>query len=199
MKIDLASLDFHEAHRFLAEALSPRLVTLISTVGSDGAYNVAPFASTGIICYKPAILYIGISSRNGQKKDTLNNIEFSGDFVLNVVDESLAEPMNKSAAYYPPEVDEFQVCALTAAPGEKVKSPRVMKSPVSLECKVKEVLRFGEDPHIRHVVFGEVLLAHIRNNLFKDGRIDISMKKAIAHFTGGFYCRTTDIFEIKRI
>lgn len=200
MAINLSHMNIDDLHTFLAQALSPRLVALVSTIGSDGVLNVAPFASTGIICYKPAILFVGISSkRGGEKKDTLRNIEYSGDFVLNVVDEGMTESMNMAAVEYPKEIDEFEVSGLTATPCEMVKSPRVKESPISFECKVMEILQFGETPHIRSVVFGEALAAHVKEGLYIDGRIDVSKKKAIAHFSGAIYCRTRDMFELKRV
>jgi flavin reductase (DIM6/NTAB) family NADH-FMN oxidoreductase RutF len=199
MAINLAEMNTADSHSFLAETLSPRIVALISTVGSDGVLNVAPFASTGIVCYKPAILFVGVSSKKGgEKKDTLCNMEYNGDFVLNVVDEDMAESMNMTAVEYPKEVDEFEVSGLTALPSERVKSPRVKESPISFECKVMQIIQFGENPHIRHVVFGQAIKAHVKEGLFVDGRIDQSKKKAIAHFGGDTYCRTTDIFELKR-
>ena len=199
MGVNITDLDHTIVHDFLAEALSPRPVILVSTVGSDGVLNVAPFASTGIICYKPSILFVGISSKKeGGKKDTLKNIEYSGDFVLNVVDEAMADPMHITAAGYSSDVDEFKESGLTPLPGERVKSPRVKESPVSIECKVMQILQFAETPHIRSVVLGEALLAHFKDDIYRDGKMDISKKKAIAHFSGGSFCRTTDIFEMKR-
>lgn len=199
MKVNITDLDHTLVHDLLAEALSPRPVVLVSTVGSDGVLNVAPFASTGIICYKPSILFVGISSKKeGGKKDTLENIEYSGDFVFNVVDEAMADPILITATGYSSDVDEFKESGLTPLPGERVQSPRVKESPVSIECKVLQIFQFGETPHIRSVVFGETLLAHFKDEIYRDGKIDISKKKAIAHFSGGFFCRTRDIFEIKK-
>jgi len=198
MEVNITDLDHAILHGLLAEALSPRPVMLVSTVGSDGVPNVAPFASTGIICYKPSILFVGISSKNGGgKKDTLVNIEYSGDFVLNVVDEAMADPMFIARTDYPRDVDEFKESGLTPVLGERVKSPRVKESPVSIECKVMQILQFGETPHIRSVVFGEGLLAHFKDEIYRDGKMDFSKKKAIAHFSGGFFCRTRDIFELR--
>ncbi|MBU2498504.1 MAG: flavin reductase family protein [Proteobacteria bacterium] len=200
MAIHMTEMNMVVSHNFLSEALSPRLVAVVSTIGSDGVLNVAPFASTGILCYKPAILFVGISSKKGGgKKDTLRNIEDSGDFVLNVVDEEMAEPMNITATDYPKEVNEFEVSGLTAAPCEKVRSPRVKESPISFECRVMQILQFGQAPHVRSVVFGEALAVHIREGLLIDGKIDISKKRAILHFGGELYCRTRDTFELKRL
>ena len=76
MLFNMDKMTTHDSHTFLSKTFAPRLVVQVSTIGSDGVHNVAPFASSGIICYKPAILFVGISARNdGGKKDTLLNIE----------------------------------------------------------------------------------------------------------------------------
>ena len=198
MEVNITDLDHSIIHGLLAEALSPRPVMQVSTIGQNGVLNVAPFASTGIICYKPPILFVGISSKEGGgKKDTLKNIEYSGDFVLNVVDEAMADRMIIARTDYPSDVDEFKESGLTPVSGDRVKSPRVKESPVSIECRVMQILQFGETPHIRNVVFGEGLLAHFKDEIYKDGKMDISKKKAMAHFSGDFFCRTRDIFELR--
>ncbi|MDP2645681.1 MAG: flavin reductase family protein [Desulfobacterales bacterium] len=199
MSYNLDEMNTHESHTFLAKTLSPRLVVQVSTIGSDGVHNVAPFASTGIICYKPAILYVGISSKkDGSKKDTLLNVEYSGDFVINVVDMDMAESINKAAVDYPKDVDEFPMSGLTALACEKVKSPRVKESPISFECKVLQILQYAEAPNIRSVVLGQAVVVHIRDGLYQDGRMDILKKNVIIHHGGEAYCRSTDIFEMKR-
>ncbi len=197
MSFNMVNMSAQESHTFLSKTLSPRLVVQVSTIGSDGVHNVAPFASTGIICYKPAILFVGISSKKGGgKKDTLLNVEYSGDFVINVADEDMAESINKAAIEYPKEVDEFQMSGLTAVPCDMVKSPRVKESPISFECRVQQILQYAEAPHIRSVVLGQALVVHIRDGLYTDGHMDILKKNAIVHHGGRTYSRTTDIFKI---
>ncbi len=199
MKIDFEGLEMSQAHILLSKGFSPRIVTLVSTVGDEGMLNVAPFASTGILSYNPSIIYIGISSRNGYKKDTLQNIEFSGEFVINICDEDLAEAMNKTAVDYPPHVNEFEVSGLTPIESEKVKAPRVKESPVSFEIKVIYMLQFGKITNLRHVVVGEVLFIHMRDELYVNNNIDVRKKKTIAHCGNEIYCRTNDLFELERL
>jgi flavin reductase (DIM6/NTAB) family NADH-FMN oxidoreductase RutF len=199
MIFDMDDMAPHDSHTFLSKTLGPRPVAQVSTIGADGVHNVAPFASTGIICYKPAILFVGISSKkDGGKKDTLLNVEYSGDFVINVVDEDMAESISKAALDYPKDVDEFQMSGITALPCEKVKSPRIKESPISVECKVLQILQYAEAPQIRSVVLGQALVTHIRDGLYTDGQLDIMKKNAIIHYGGEVYCRTTDTFIMKR-
>lgn len=200
MKFSIGDLDWKESHELMAGVVVPRPIALISTVGENGVFNVAPFSFYGVASVKPAIVFVGIGVkvRAKQKKDTLKNIEFSKDFVINVVNETLAEPMNQTSADYPSDVSEFDEVGLTPLKSDLVKAPRVMESPVNMECQLRQIMEFGEFPHSTDVVIGEVLRVHIRDDLWVNGAIQMSKLKAIARLGGEFFCRTTDIFEMKR-
>ncbi|MDO8674209.1 MAG: flavin reductase family protein, partial [Dehalococcoidia bacterium] len=136
MKVDPREVTARECYKLLIGSIVPRPIAWVSTVGENGVFNVAPFSFFTSVCtYPPTVCFTAIR-RAGEKKDTVRNIEFTGDFVVNLVTEELAEAMNISCGDYPPEVDEFQVAKLTAVPGDKVRSPRVAESPISLECKL---------------------------------------------------------------
>ena len=198
-KIDMARFDFRESHHLMAGALVPRPIVLISTIGEDGVFNVAPFATITRPSMKPPLLGFEISTRrDGRKKDTIRNIEFSKDFVVNCVDENIAEAMNKASADYPSDVDEFEVTGLTPLKADKVKSPIVGESPVSFECRLFQILQFGELPRISQFVIGEVVIAHVRDDLWVEGGIDSRKLKAIGRLGTDLYCRTTDLFEMKK-
>ena len=199
MKIDMTCFDFRESHHLMAGALVPRPIVLISTIGEEGIFNVAPFATITRPSMKPPLLGFEISTRrDGRKKDTIRNIEFSKDFVVNCVDENIAEAMNKASADYPSDVDEFEVTGLTPMKADKVKAPIVGESPVSFECRLFQILQFGEPPRISQFVIGEVVIAHVRDDLWIDGGIDPRKLKAIGRLGTDLYCRTTDIFEMKK-
>jgi len=178
--------------------IAPRPIAWVSTVGKDGIFNLAPFSAFGTICVRPPIVYISVGSPPGEKKDTLRNIEFTGDFVINMVDESLAEKMNQTAAGYPSEVSEFTEVGLTPLPSDKVRSPRVAESPISMECKLERILEFGDSQNVNRMVIGEIVRAHLRDDILRDGLVDASKLKAIARLGADFYCRTGDLFEMKR-
>jgi flavin reductase (DIM6/NTAB) family NADH-FMN oxidoreductase RutF len=199
MKIDPSQLDWKDAHELLVGAILPRPIAFVSTVGEDGVNNVAPFSFYAPISVKPA--YIGISFsryRDGRKKDTLVNIEFSKDFVINVVTEELAEAMNQASKDYPSYVDEFKEVGLTPVKSDLVKSPMVAESPVKMECRLVQTLEFGEVPRITNFVIGEVLRVHIKEDLWLDNTIKAYKLKAIGRLGEEFYCRITDLFEMRR-
>lgn len=198
MKIDPASLDAKEAHGLLMGCVTPRPIALVSTIGENGVYNVAPFSCFTLMSMNPAVIGFAVGRRRGGKKDTLVNIEYSGDFVVNVVSESIAQAMNQAAGDYPIDVDEFKEAGLTPVASELVRSPRVAESPIHLECRLMQIMEFGTSPRLHNFVVGEILIVHVQDNLLANGVIRADRVKAIGRLGEDFYCRTQDIFEMKR-
>ncbi|MFC1932291.1 flavin reductase family protein [Chloroflexota bacterium] len=202
MKIDLENLNRIDSHRVLMDAVVPRPIAWVSTVSEDGIFNLAPFSAYGVVSVKPAVIGFSISAtRDGHKKDTLINIESTKEFVINVVDETLAEAMNVTSAPYPGDVDEFREAGLTPVKADLVKAPMVAESPISLECRLTQILEFGEAPRTNRFVIGEVLCAHVRDELYVDGEIQMPKLKAVGRLGGrggDQYCRTGDSFEMGR-
>lgn len=199
MKINLSDLNNRELHELFTSAILPRPIAFVSTIGENGVFNLAPFSFFNQLCLKPAIVGFNIGwKREGQEKDTLRNIEFSKDFVINVVTETLAEAMNQACAEYPSDVDEFAEVGLTPVKADLVKAPMVAESPVNMECRLVQILKFGEAPTGSHVAIGEVILVHVKDELWANNHIEISKLKPIGRLGEDFYCRTKDIFEMKR-
>jgi flavin reductase (DIM6/NTAB) family NADH-FMN oxidoreductase RutF len=167
---------------------------------------VAPFSLFNLIGYHPATVFVyntrfhGVSHKDrpdGSKKDTARNIEQTKEFVINMVTEEIAQKMNIASGVYPREVDEFQVCGLTPIPSDLVKPPRVKESPVNMECRLKQVLTIGEPDITGEVFIGEVLMVHVRDDVWADGKIDARVYNVIARMGWGRYTRTRDLFEIE--
>jgi len=199
MKIDPANLNRQDAHALLVGAILPRPIAFVSTVGKDGIHNIAPFSFFTGMSSKPAIVGFGVARRrDGAKKDTLVNIEYTKDYVINLVNEELAEAMNQAAGEYPSHVDEFKVAGLTPVKSDLVKSPRVAESPVNLECRLMQILEFGQSPNVNSFIIGEVVGVHVQEETWVDGVIKASKVQAIGRLGEDLYCRTKDIFEMKR-
>ncbi len=196
MKIDMKDLKGPQVHELLPTAISPLPIALISTVGEDGIYNAAPFSLTIPVSWNPPIVCVSFGLRGGQKKDTLRNIEFSGDFVINTMDETRINPTIRTSANYPSSVDEMKEVGLTAIASDEVKSPRVAEAQVSLECRLVQKVEFGAGGDLRTVVFGEVVVAHIKDEVWVSGKIEPSQLKAVGRLGGGVYCKTRDIFKL---
>lgn len=202
MKIEPANLTWQEAHELIGNTIAPLPIAFISTIGQNGTYNAAPFSFVAPVCSKPPVICVSIGLRKGQKKDTLRNIEFSHDFVINVVDETLISQAIQASADYPSTVNEIKEVGLTAISSDRVKSPRIAESKVSLECRLVQKLEIPEKRKeglsLIAIVFGEVLLAHIKDEVWIEGKVDPSRLRAIGRVGKDVYCRTGDIFEMKR-
>jgi flavin reductase (DIM6/NTAB) family NADH-FMN oxidoreductase RutF len=199
MKIDPANLDAKELHGLLVGCVMPRPIALVSTIGENGVYNLAPFSFFTVMSIHPAIVGFSVGRRRGgRKKDTLVNIEYSGDFVVNVVSEPLAQAMNQAAGDYPIDVDEFKEAGLTPVPSDRVRPPRVAESFIQLECRLNQIMEFGTLPSIHNFIVGEILIVHVQDDMLGDGVIKADRVKAIGRLGEDLYCRTQDIFEMKR-
>jgi flavin reductase (DIM6/NTAB) family NADH-FMN oxidoreductase RutF len=156
------------AHDPFNAILGPRPIGWISTRSAAGAVNLAPYSFFNAFNYVPPI--IGFASVGA--KDTLRNIEETGEFVWNLVTRPLAEQMNQTCAPVVPGVNEFELAGLVAAPSTHLAVPRVAMSPVAFECRKTQVLPLqGLDgkPVPTWLVLGEVVAVHIAKRLLKDG------------------------------
>ncbi|KUY68058.1 Asp/Glu/hydantoin racemase [Burkholderia cepacia] len=159
------------AHDPLNAIVGPRPIGWISSRGSDGTVNLAPYSFFNAFNYHPPI--IGFSSVSA--KDSLRNVQETGEFVWNLATRELAERMNQTCAAVPYEVDEFELGGLTAVPSRLVDVPRVAESGVNFECKVTDVVRLRDHQGVEtpaSLVLGEVIAVHIRQDLLKDGIFD---------------------------
>ena len=198
MQLDPAAMPQQSVYKLLIGCVVPRPIAWVSSVSPDGVHNLAPFSFFMGVCNEPPTIAFSSGPREGRKKDTVANVEHTGDFVVNVVDDDLAERMNLTSGEYPPEVDEFALTGLTAATGVKVRAPRVAEAPISLECRVERILSVGRGPH--SLVLGEIVYFHLRDDLYDaaTGRIDMHQLRPVGRLAGNLYSHIHDIFEMKR-
>src|ERR671925_918262 len=136
MQIDPQSAPQQSIYKLLIGCVVPRPIAWVSSLSEDAVPNLASFSFFMAVCNDPPTVAFSSGRRAGNKKDTVRNIEYTQDFVVNLVDDALAEQMNLTSGDYPPDVDEFALTGLTAAPGVKVQAPRVAEAPISMECRV---------------------------------------------------------------
>ncbi len=196
MRID--PKNFEGFNRVLTGVVVPRPIAFVSSVSADGIVNLAPFSFFNAMAYDPATIVLGISRSAGWKaKDTLANIEATGEFVVSVVVDDIAEAMNSTAAEFPADEDEFEIAGLTAKPSEIVRAPLVAESPVNMECRLNQVVNVGSDNN-HGIVIGEILLMHIRDDIINGHRINHSLLKPVGRLAGNMYCKTDDVYEMVR-
>lgn len=151
--------------------VGPRPIGWISTQSAAGALNLAPYSFFNAFNYVPPI--VGFASIGA--KDTLANVQATGEFVWNLATRDLAEAMNQTCAAVPPEVDEFTLAGLTPLASSLVAPPRVAESPVSFECRCTQILQLQGADGVQvptWLVLGEVVAIHIERAQLKDGIYD---------------------------
>ncbi len=201
MEYASGDLPWRDAYKLLIGSILPRPIGWISTIDAAGVANLAPFSFFNAVCPNPMTVAF---SPNGSKKsdeckDTLRNVETTGEFVVNIVTYALAEAMNATSASFDADVDEFAACGLAAAPSAVVRPPRVAESPIHFECKVVNVLRFGRTGDGGgSLVVGEVVHAHVADDLLDRGRILTQRLHPVGRLAGNEYCRVNDVFELIR-
>ncbi len=198
MELDPRSVSPTSVYKLLIGCVVPRPIAWVSTVGADGIHNLAPFSFFMAVCPDPPTIAFSSGPRDGGKKDTIRNVEHTGDFVVNVVDDPHAEQMNLTSGEYPPEVDEFALAGLTAVPGFRVRAPRVAEAPINMECRVTQIVPVGRGPH--SLVLGEVVYFHLHDDVFDraTGRIELHRLRPVGRLAGNLYAHIHDIFEMKR-
>ncbi|NQV48564.1 MAG: flavin reductase family protein [Rhodospirillaceae bacterium] len=181
--------------------VAPRPIGWISSLGIDGTPNLAPYSFFNAISgAPPMVMYASNGSHAHGPKDTVTNIEATGEFVVNVATWDLREQMNASSADLPPETDEFIHAGLTAAPSRLVKAPRVDESPINLECVHHQTIELpSDDPNTRNVmVIGRVVGVHIHDNVLVDGRIDVTLYRPLARLGYMDYAVVDKVFTMTR-
>ena len=199
MIVDPAVEDYRNIYKLIVGAIVPRPIAFVSTIDAEGVFNLAPFSFFTAISANPPVICFSPMIRGDQsRKDTLNNIEATREFVVNVVSEEFAEKMNVTSAEFPPHVDEFAKSGLTPVSSDIVKPPRVGQSRISMECKLLQVVHVSAKPLGGSIVIGEVLRFHIEDAIFNDFKIDPAELHAIGRMGGPTYVRTTDRFDLAR-
>jgi flavin reductase (DIM6/NTAB) family NADH-FMN oxidoreductase RutF len=203
LRIDPADHPSREIYKLMTGIIVPRPIALVSTVDPDGAPNVAPFSFfCGVGSVPPTLIFCpslhGTEVNPALRKDTLANVEATGEFVVNVVSEAMAHAANITAAAVPPEVDEFALAGLTPISSEVVRPPRVAESPAHMECKLLQVIYTSRQPGGGVIVLGEIVRFHVREDLVDNFRVDPEGLDAVGRMAGSTWVRTRDRLELTR-
>ena len=205
MHFDLSAIPASDAYKLLVSTVVPRPIALATTVDADGRVNAAPFSFFNAVSSVPPVVVLGISPGDPSAppgdgyKDTERNIRDTGEFVVNLVDEAIAERMNICAVDFPNAIGELEHADLHPLPSVGVRAPRIAESPVSFECKRITGLSLGPRSTLE---VGRVIHIHIRDDLVDPERYYVATDKMrlIGRMHGrGWYARTTDLFLMDRM
>jgi len=196
MELRINELAPSERYKIIAGLVFPRPIALISTQSENGVANCAPYSFFNAVCEDPVLVVVSFSARSdGKRKHSLANIIRTRAFVVNLVDEQIANGMHISSAELPEEVSEFDKAGFTVAPCRLVEHPRIAEAPISFECRLFQRIEVGS---AREIILGEVLHIHAR-----DGLIDPNTKRVsedqylpVGRLYGTRYCTTRQRFEL---
>jgi flavin reductase (DIM6/NTAB) family NADH-FMN oxidoreductase RutF len=198
MELDLEGKHASRGYSMLVSLVTPRPIAWVTTVNENGTVNAAPFSFFNALGGDPPIIGFAPGDRDdGSPKDTARNIRRAHEFVINLVDETMAEAMNRTSASLPYGVSELESAGLTAVESSVVDPPRIGEAPASLECAEWGTLQIGGN----RIVIGLVRRVHVRDALIDPETLRVRTEQF--HVIGrmaspNWYCRTRDRFEMVR-
>ena len=186
------NLQPRDRYKLLAGFVLPRPIAWITTVGPTGVVNAAPYSFFNVFSEDPPLCMFAVNQRpDGRIKDTLINIQRTGEFVVNLTDEPLAQAMHDSSGDFPPDVGEPNYLGLKLAPSTRVAVPRLADAPWAMECKVWKTMNVKDN---RHLIMGEGVNFYIRDELWDPETMRVHMERyhPIGRMFADRYCRTDD-------
>lgn len=200
MQIDVAKTAVIDVYQALVGVVTPRPIAWVTTVDSTGRVNLAPFSFFNAFgANPPVVVFSPTNRRDGTKKDTLLNVEATGEFVVHAAVAPLAKQVNESSKELPRGESEVEYVGLHTVRSTKVKPPRLVESPVAMECAVRQIIPVGTGAIAANLVIGEVLMIHVSDAVLDaTGRVDPRKLRTVARLGGDYWCHTSDLFEQKR-
>ena len=188
--LDFADIPGPQAYDILVATIHPRPIALVSSVSAEGHQNLAPFSFFMIGGSNPPSLAFSPTQSAYGPKDTLRNIEETGEFVVNLVHREMAQSMNLTAKVYPHEVSEWGQAGFSALPSVKVGPSRVGESLVQFECRLFRVVAHGDGPGAARYIIGEVLATHLAQDVWDGSNVIDERLRPIARMGGPNYLDT---------
>jgi flavin reductase (DIM6/NTAB) family NADH-FMN oxidoreductase RutF len=186
-----AQLDPMVVYRLLTATVVPRPIAWVSTVSADGTDNLAPHSFFTVSSVAPPIVQFTSIGR----KDSLRNVEATGQFVVNLAPESLVDEVNKTATDFPEGVSEFDAVGVEREASARVKAPRVARSPVALECDLHSTLGLGNAT----VVFGRVVHLAVDETVLDNGHPEITRLRPLARLGKDEWSTIGEVLDLRRI
>lgn len=196
MFFDFATLDPKDRYKLITSTIVPRPIALVSTRNEDGSTNAAPFSFFNVFSEDPPLVVLGLQSKpDATLKDTTLNIRTTGEFVVNLVDEAIAEQMVICAAGFPKDHSEIGPAGFKLAKSEHIDVDYIVDAPVALECRRVTVLQFAKT---RDLAIGEIVGLHARDGMIDPDTLYLDWDKynPIGRLYADQYVRTHDRFSM---
>ena len=194
-EVDFESITAYQRYKLMASLIVPRPIALVTTLGPTGVVNAAPFSMFNMVGEDPPIVMISINRlKDGRLKDTAANILRSGEFVVHMSDEPMAQKMHDCGEAFPSDVSELAAVGLTPVPSQRVAPPRILEAPVAFECVLHEKL----ETESRYVFIGRIVRLAARDGLIdtEAWRVNLRDYHPVARFGASFYTRTNERFSL---
>jgi flavin reductase (DIM6/NTAB) family NADH-FMN oxidoreductase RutF len=198
MTFDFANLPQPLRYKLLVGLVVPRPIALVTSIGPGGVVNAAPFSFFNVFSEEPPLVILGLQSRpDGSIKDTPANIRETGAFVVNLVDDGLAEQMNVCAVDFPVSESEIDAAGLDLVAGTEIPVPHIATAPVALECRHYMTLEVSRE---RRLCIGQVVCLYVRDGIVDPSnlRVDIDAYRPVARLHGNYYARLGEVFQLVR-
>ena len=196
--LDPSQLSTSEIYKLLIGSIVPRPIAFISTINSSKQGNLAPFSFFNGVCSNPPCIMFSVAHKaNGEKKDTLRNIEETEEFVINSSNQWITEALVHCAAEYPYGIDEMQKVGLTPIASTKISPFRVAESAIQMECKLYNKMEIGDGTAgSATIIVGQIVAIHVASNVYSDGKIILEELKPVSRLGGQGYATIGDIYQI---
>ncbi|MGH3376695.1 MAG: flavin reductase family protein [Actinoallomurus sp.] len=186
--MDVAELEPAAVYKLLVGSVVPRPIAWVASRSAAGVNNIAPFSFFNVACRWPPIVAISVGKPADPRKpakDTLVCLQETGEFTVNIATTELMAQVTTTSVEFPAEVDEFAAAGLTPGDSEQVAVPRIAEAPISMECRVVQLIELGTDV----LILGEVLLFHVRDDILDDRlRISPELLRPIGRMAGPTFC-----------
>lgn len=192
-KIIPGQISTKDLHQYIIGSVAPRPIAFVSTLDEDGIENLAPYSFFNAFSSNPPIVVFSSNRRvsDNTTKDTLHNVRVSKECVVNVVPYDIVRQMSLASVEFPKGVSEFGKVGLTPEPSDTVKAPRVLESPVNLECKVKDIIELGEHGGAGHLIICEVTMISVSENVINGDRLDPNKLDLMGRMGRNYYVRAS--------
>jgi flavin reductase (DIM6/NTAB) family NADH-FMN oxidoreductase RutF len=197
MQLPADTLSAEATYRLLSGVVVPRPIAWITTLTETGIVNLAPFSCFTFVSNKPPLLGVNVGRKRGTRKDTGANIHAMREFVVNIGHGGQLNAIHESSVEHAPDVSEVELLGLATLPGITVRTPYLADAPVAMECKLDRVIEFGETG--AEFIVGQVTMFHIRDGLYRDGKVQTKELDPVARIGGPNYATLGEIVTLRAV
>ena len=199
IEIDLSSIPPRDAHNLLGSAVIPRPIAWVSSISADGKVNLAPFSFfSGVTWSPPTISFSVVNRKDGSRKDTILNIEETGNFVVNMVSEEMGPLMVETSVTLPRGIDEAREAGVELTDSTLVAAPRVKDAPIAFECELDRIIQVGADAYGANLVLGSIKVMHVNEDILESETcIDRERAHLLGRLSGTKFCKIHSVIDIR--